>query len=147
MPLTNVTQNGINIRGAVNLLIAARGEMKHVDSSWAFVNKEGRKMSFGEMNEIILERIESVKEKDVEVNEHGLNSFDIREDFSINRSFRRGSETHALNQKIPAEVINAQNRWKKIEAAKGRKAKFSMIENYADIVQLIPTMVRYSAML
>jgi uncharacterized protein with von Willebrand factor type A (vWA) domain len=52
-----------------------------------------------------------------------------------------------LIQKIPEVVINAQNRWKKIEAAKGRKAHFSMIENYADILLLIPTMVRYSEIL
>ena len=77
----------------------------------------------------------------------GLNNFEVQEDFSINRSSRRGSETHGLNQKIPELVINAQNRWKKIEAAKGRKAKFSMIENCADIILLILTMTRYSAML
>ena len=147
MPLTNCTSSNINIREAVNVLIAARGEMKNLSSQWAFVNQQGAKMTFGEMNDIILERIESVKSNDVLENIHGLEKFDIREDFSINRSFRRGSETHALNQKIPGVVINAQNRWKKIEAAKGRKAKFSMIENYADIVLLIPTMVRYSAML
>jgi hypothetical protein len=86
-------------------------------------------------------------QKDSERKLLGLDTFDIREDFSINRSFRRGSETHALNKKVPEVVINAQNRWKKIEAAKGRRAQFSMIENYSDILLLIPTMVRYSEML
>ena len=146
MPLANVTSSGINIRGIITVLVAARKEMKSSTSPWAFVDKEGRKLSFGEMNDIVLERLEEVKAQDIE-NLLGLEDFDIREDFSINRSFRRGSETHAQNQKVPETAINAQNRWKKIEAAKGRKAKFSMIENYADIVQLIPTMIRYSAML
>jgi hypothetical protein len=147
MPLANMTSTGINIRGVVTVLIAARQEEENESSSpWAFVDEEGKRMSFGAMNEIVLERLEEVKVLDT-ANALGLEEFEIREDFSINRSFRRGSETHAQNQKVPETSINAQNRWKKIEAAKGRKAKFSMIENYADIVQLIPTMVRYSAML
>jgi hypothetical protein len=147
MPLANKTSTGIDIRGAVNLLIAARKEMKCKSSPWAFVDENGNKLPFGSMNDIILDRLEALKFKDSELNKLGLEAFNIREDFSINRSFRRGSETHALNQKVPEVVINAQNRWKKIEAAKGRKAQFSMIENYADILLLIPTMVRYSAML
>ena len=147
MPLANATSSGIQIRSMIKILLAAREEMVEVSSFWAFVDKRGSKMSFSEMNDIVLEVLDSVKEKDNERNLLDLDKFEIREDFSINRSFRRGSETHALNQKIPEPVINAQNRWKKIEAAKGRKAKFSMIENYADIALLIPTMIRYSAML
>ena len=39
------------------------------------------------------------------------------------------------------------NRWRKTEMAKGRKQNFSMIENYADIELLIPTLIQYLAML
>jgi hypothetical protein len=147
MPLANITKSGINIRGAINVLIAARREMTVKRSNWAFVDDQGEKLKFADMNDIILDQLEILKMEDSEEKLLGLNNFEIREDFSINRSFRRGSETHALNQKVPEVVINAQNRWKKIEAAKGRKAQFSMIENYSDIALLIPTMVRYSEML
>ena len=147
MPLAHVTASGIDIRGAVNVLIAAREEMINVDNAWAFVSSDGSKMPFGEMNDIILTQLELVKDDDEDLKTLGLEQFDIREDFSINRSFRRGSETHALNQGVPEQVIIAQNRWKKVEAAKGRKPRFSMVEHYADIHQLIPTMVKYSAML
>jgi hypothetical protein len=147
MPLANVTASGIEVRGAINVLLAARQEMNLRRSIWAFVDNEGNKMKFSDMNEIVLDQLEVVKDEDIEKKLLGLEAFDIREDFSINRSFRRGSETHALNQKVPEVVINAQNRWKKIEAAKGRRAQFSMIENYSDILLLIPTMVRYSEML
>ena len=121
--------------------------MTEVSSPWAFVDDKGNKLSFSEMNEIILERLEDLKEGDEEENLLGLQEVTIREEFSINRSFRRGSATHAQNQKIPEPVINAQNRWRKVEAAKGRRAKFSMLENYSDIEHLVPTLVRYSEML
>ena len=121
--------------------------MQDVNSSWAFVKANGERISFPNMNEIVLDRLEIVKEENEEDNSLDLNNVNIREEFSINRSFRRGSATHAQNQKNPEPVINAQNRWRKVEAAKGRRAKFSMTENYSDIEQLIPTLVRYSEML
>ena len=95
------------------------------------------------MNDIILDKLEIIKTKD-EMNQIDLNDYVIREDFSINRSFRRSSSTHAQNSKVPDSIIEAMNRWKKIERAKGRKANLAMIETYADIEQLIPTLVQYS---
>jgi hypothetical protein len=146
LPLSNETSSGIKIRSALELLLVVRRSMS-VSSPWAFVNDQGDKLSFADMNEIVLERLEELKEDDAGENELELREVSIREDFSINRSFRRGSSTHAQNQKIPEPVINAQNRWRKVEAAKGRRAKFSMLENYSDIEHLVPTLVRYSEML
>ena len=99
-----------------------------------------------EMNEIILEMIEEIKDKD-ETDKFGLKEITVREDFSINRSFRRGSTAHALNQKIPQLVVEAHNRWRKIERSKGRKPKLGMIEEYSEIAQLVPTRVQYTEML
>ena len=147
LPLANETSTGIKVRSAIELLVVVRRDMTEVSSPWAFVDDKGNKLSFSEMNEIILERLEDLKEGDEEENLLGLQEVTIREEFSINRSFRRGSATHAQNQKIPEPVINAQNRWRKVEAAKGRRAKFSMLENYSDIEHLVPTLVRYSEML
>ena len=111
------------------------------------MNRDGNKMKFSEMNEIVLERLEALQSADLRRNKLDLRDHDIREEFSINRSFRRGSSTHAQNARVPPEVVDTQNRWRKIERAKGKKPSLAMIETYADIEQLIPTLVRYSAML
>ena len=145
LPLANETSSGIEIRKTVELLILIR-ERLHISSPWAFVNSDGTRITFGEMNEIILDRLELLKELD-ESDILGIGDIDIREEYSINRSFRRGSSTHAQNVKVSEPHINAQNRWRKTELAKGRKQKFSMIENYGDIEQLIPTLVVYSSKL
>jgi hypothetical protein len=145
LPLASVTRSGINIRKCVNLLLASRKEM-NVTSPWAFADREGNKMSFGQMNVLVLERLEEIQEED-ERDEMKLKDVDVREDYNINRSFRRGSATHAQNSKVPELVIEAQNRWRKFERAKGSRPKLTMIETYADVEQLIPTLVRYSAML
>ena len=146
LPLANVTRSGVCIREVIKLLIVTRREM-NVQSPWAFVNRDGSKMKFSEMNEIVLERLEALQSANLRCNKLDLREHDIREEFSINRSFRRGSSTHAQNARVPPEVVDAQNRWRKIERAKGKKPSLAMIETYADIEQLIPMLVRYSAML
>ena len=70
----------------MNSFISARKEMGQIPCNWAFVNNKGSKMSFGEMNDIVLERLEIVKEEDKN-DKLGLKELEIREDFSINRSF------------------------------------------------------------
>jgi hypothetical protein len=54
-------------------------------SPWTFVN-EGHKLKFSDTNEIILNRIEAVKDNSMPTNSLGLNAFEIREDFSKNSS-------------------------------------------------------------
>ena len=71
----------------------------------------------------------------------------IREDFSINWSFCRGTSTSAQLAQVPTDIIELANRWKKIERSKGRKPKLSMLENYSDIELLVPKLVQYSASL
>ena len=146
IPMTNTTKTGIPIRGVVELFVKARQQRGNVRCNWAFINKEGERMSFREMNEIVLERIEEIKEKDEE-DKFELKEVNIREEYSINRSFRRGSTAHALNQGVSQPVIDAHNRWRKVERSKGRKPKLDMIEEYADIAQLVPTRVKYTEML
>ena len=143
--LANITKSGINIRGSINIIRQARFKLG-INSVWLFCDKQGNKMSIDDMNDIILDMIEQIKEKDKD-NELDLKEYNVREEFSINRSFRRGSSTRAQVLEISTDIIELVNRWKKVERAKGRQAKLSMIETYADIEILIPKVVKYSAML
>ena len=93
LPLANVTASGIEIRAVLNLLIKVKSEL-NIQSPWGFTNIRGDKLTFQEMNEIILDCIEALKEEDI-YNDLGLKDVEIREDYSINISFRRGSSTHA----------------------------------------------------
>ena len=115
-------------------------------SIWLFTDVNGNKVYFSYMNEIILERLEHIQENDSK-EKLGLQEFDIREDFSINQSFRRGSSMTAQLVQVPTDIIELVNCWKKIEKSKGEKPSFSMMETYADIKILIPKMIKYSALL
>ena len=146
LPLAIETKSGIKIKASLELLIQAREDMHHLNSSWAFIDQQNQKLPFGTMNDWFHQGLENVKENDFQDN-LGLRSVDIREDYSINRSCRRGSATHAQNQNISESIIRMQNRWSMVENAKGRRPTFNMVETYSDIEHLIPAVIQYSGQL
>ena len=146
LPLINVTKTGIQIRETIELFIKVRQHCNLPKSGWGFVKIDGSKMSFQEMNDLFTSCIESIQMEDSE-NRLKLENTDVREEYSINRSCRRGSTTHAQNQGIPADIIQIQNRWSTSENAKGRRPKFNMLETYSEIRDMVPAMLRYSEQL
>jgi hypothetical protein len=71
---------------------------------------------------------------------------DIEEVYGISKSFRRGSTLRATDRGVPPEVTNANNRWRKVESAKLRKAtSLSMQEQYTDVSLTLNQLLRYSA--
>jgi hypothetical protein len=71
-------------------------------------------------------------------------SVDIESEFSMFRSIRRGSTSHAQNVQIPKEVIEANNRWRKAAKARGLTPGMSMMERYSEARASVPTLIRYS---
>ena len=92
----------------------------------------------------ILGKLQIIKES------HGdliPDSVDVFEEYGISRSFRRGSNTHATNQGVSKNDRELMNRWRNVENSKGKKARLAMADHYADIRQLVPSLLRYSASL
>ena len=69
---------------------------------------------------------------------------DITEEFGMSRSFRRGSDSRAIDQEVGTTTINLNNRWRKVESAKGKAATFQMFEHYAGIELLLGAFLKYS---
>ena len=84
-------------------------------------------MPFGDMNYILIRRLEDMKSEDGQ-NNYGLRDIDIGDDLIINRSTRQVSSTHAQNKKIQNHVIEIQNLWMKFDRVTGIKTKLHMGE-------------------
>ena len=69
---------------------------------------------------------------------------DVQRDFSLKRSLRRGSQTHALNRGIHPDVIDRNNRWRKHERARNREPTLTMQETYTDVRASLEFGLRYS---
>jgi hypothetical protein len=92
--------SGIPIRSSIELFVKSRQglDLPMLNTSpFAFCERDGSKMAFKTMNEIILASIERIRSNDGYKNKLGIQDTDLSEDYSINRSFRRGSTTHAQN--------------------------------------------------
>ena len=64
--------------------------------------------------------------------------------YSFRRSIRRGSTTHARNRNVPVDVIETNNRWKRLDRAGFREPSLSMVETYTDAVASLDLNIRYS---
>lgn len=99
------------------------------------------------MNNIILDKVNTVKYED-KSNSFDLNNIQIREEFSIKCFLEEVIYSSSLQiMGALTDIIELMNFWKKVERVKGRKPKFSMLDTYADVENLILKLVQYSARL
>ena len=68
---------------------------------------------------------------------------DVREDFGIHRSLRRGVTSHALNMDIARALVDAINRWR--SERNSEVARLDMAGTYSRLDSIKPTVLRYSS--
>ena len=76
----------IGIRATLELMLKVRN-LHHINSVWLFTDQKGNKITFEDMNAIILHKLEYIKHESKLSNQLNLNDISIQEDFCINRSF------------------------------------------------------------
>ena len=106
-----------------------------------FRKKNGKPGKAKDYEREIFERLERIQKEQPKILDP---SIDIMEEFGMSRSFRRGSDSRAYTEKLGVPIINLNNRWRKVEAAKGKSVSFQMYEHYADISLLLSAFLEYS---
>jgi hypothetical protein len=78
-----------------------------------------------------------------------LESVEVAEDYGIRGSFRRGSDSEAIARGVDSSDIDAMNRWRIVERARGRWPVFSsMQEHYVDVrIVALDRALHYSSVL
>ena len=71
-------------------------------------------------------------------------SVQIEDDYSMKRSLRQGATAEAQNARIPTNIIEANNRWRKVIRVKGMMPGMSMMEQYTDTKMNVPLLIRFS---
>jgi hypothetical protein len=69
----------------------------------------------------------------------------VEEEYSASRSFKQGATAQARNMEIPTDVIQANNRWRQQERARGSTPNQSLLERYTDARASVPLLVKFSA--
>ena len=68
----------------------------------------------------------------------------VSEEFGIYRSFRRGATSEVSNRGVKPDVIEANNRWRKVENAQGKKPGLGMREHYTDVRIILDQLLKIS---
>jgi hypothetical protein len=70
---------------------------------------------------------------------------EVREDYGLSRSCRRGVTTHARNVGVHPDVVNANNRWRVEESARGGgRPWLTMQDYYTEVKQSLPLLLKFS---
>jgi hypothetical protein len=143
--LAPVTNSGIRVRYWLEALIEVREREGRVRGP-AFCAQDGKVEYSGTYEACfheILGEIQLSRPDLIPVN------VDVPEDYGIGRSFRRGSDSEALARGVSPSDVDAMNRWRSVEKAKGRRpAHASMREYYADVrIAALDRSLRYSVAL
>ena len=145
MPIVMTTKTGLEPGKWIQRMVdwyATDG----VTTGWVFRSRrnEHEKATASEYEDDILGELENVqKETNNIIGEHVR----VYDDFGVSRSFRRGSDAHALNQQVSTIDIEINNRWRSIDSAGGKAPRLRMIHHYSELKALLKARLRYSASL
>lgn len=131
--IVDVTKHGLEPRKWIGRLIRIYQSM-NIRNGPLFRDHQGRRLRASYFEPKFHERLEYVKM----MKPHLMSSTeDVVEEYGVSRSFRRGATSEAVNQGVPPEVIDANNRWRKVHQAGASKPVMTMRDHYTDIRQTL----------
>jgi hypothetical protein len=143
--LAPVTRSGLRVRDWLEALVKIRA-LEGRTRGPAFCDEKGSMVYSGVYESRFFEVLTEVQERSPELIPA---SVEVAEDYGIGRSFRRGSDSEAIARGVDGSDIDAMNRWRIVERARGRRPVFaSMREHYADVrIMGLDRSLRYSSVL
>jgi hypothetical protein len=140
LPLALKTNSGIFVHYWISKLLALRRQQGRT-SGPAFLGPKGEKVKAGHFSQSFLSRFLEIQKQRPDIIPDNV---DVLEEYGMSRSWRKGSDSQALNQGLQESDINRNNRWRTKESAGTRMAKLSMINHYADARLMTKRLMQYS---
>ena len=144
LPCVERTDSGIAVKVWLKRILAVHA-LSGRRVGPAFINEDGVQSSTGEMNdlfqELMLELFETKRSLfDIDVK----SATDIQEKYNVYRSFRRGSESRAVAQKVSKSDRYIIHRWRNKETAGQNKVGHPIDQLYVDISLVKDAFLRYT---
>ena len=144
MHCVNETESGISVVNWVNRLTGIH-RLKQRSDGPAFLNEFDVQSSTAEMNDLMIDLLTEIYEDHRELFAVDVKSIsDVSEKYNVFRSFRRGSESRAVAQKVSEADRYIVNRWRKKEAAGASKVSHPIDQHYVDISIVKDSFLRYT---
>ena len=141
MPVVLKTQTGLEpglwMRRMVDWF-----EKSGVVRGWVFRNfRTGEAARARDYEFEILNELENIQRESPDIISSNVN---VMDEYGVSRSFRRGSDTHALNQGVAIADIERNNRWRSVENAGSKRVALRMVHHYEDVLLMLKSLLKYS---
>ena len=144
LPTASVTRSGICVRKWIRRVIAANYAEGRTTGP-ALCDPNGRVLTSHAMDELFHEALCEVFDYNPALFLADIRCHqDIYEKYGVFRSFRRGSDSRAIDMEVKSIDIDVVNRWTKKEKAGTRRPGHQMRHHYADINLLLQPFLRYT---
>ena len=140
LPLADKSKSGIPSRRWISRLVHRRVRLEGRKTGFLFQRSDKSRASMGDYNEVFRGYLERTRNR---YPSRFTNTIKI-EDFSLRRSPRRGSTTHASNNMVDPVAIELINRWRKMEAARGALPGLAMRQVYTQLSGVLDSLLRYA---
>jgi hypothetical protein len=141
MPIVLITKTGLEPGLWISRMVKWY-EDKGIIRGWVFRNfKTGDAARASDYEWDILQELEKIQRDSPEILDGSVN---VLEEYGVSRSFRRGSDTHALNQGVSITDIERNNRWRSVEHAGSKQVVLRMVHHYEEVSQMLKSLLRYS---
>jgi hypothetical protein len=140
IPLAAVTNSGLQVRVWVGRLLDEYKALG-ITSGPLFRDNVGQPIKASEMEDVFFSRLEQTQLNRPDLI---LRDLQVAEEYGIYRSFRRGATSEAVNRKVKPHVIEANNRWRKVEHAGGKQVSLVMREHYTDPTLILDHFLTFS---
>ena len=144
IPCVPITSSEIRVEASLYRLKELKQTLGFVDGP-AISSIQGRVLTTRSLDDSFLDILEELFETSRQMfPAHIKSEEDLRMKYQGFRSFRRTSDTQAIQMKIDQTDIDVVNRWKTVEKAKGSRPSRPMRQHYADFSLLIDPFLRYT---
>ncbi len=144
LPSVNVTSSGIEVQKWLNrALIVSKAAGRERGPMMRDI--QGSSISNSDLNVILLEFFAELWDMYPKLFPAAIKSTeDIHKKYNVFRSFRRGSDTRAMNQDVSSDDSHCVNRWKAKVKAKKKQPSLGMHHKYTDLAMLLGPFLRYT---
>ena len=144
IPSVPVTKSGVQVRFALNRLMALKQEQGFVDGP-AISDETGHVYSTRALDDCLHEILEELFDLNRELFPPVITTKEeLKKRYQVFRTFRRTSDSRALEEKVGSDDIDVVNRWKSVERAKGARPTRTMRQHYADLSLLLKPFLRHT---
>ena len=144
LPCVNITSTQINVKSLLFRLLEEKGRYG-LRRGPAISNTAGKLLTAKEIDERLQDILVEVYDENSKLFPVSIDTKDkIFTHYQCFRTFRRTSNTRATEVGINEPDVNVVNRWKVIEAARGKKPNLPMNQHYAELELLRKPFLRYT---